>query len=72
MLRLQDSFLCANDHVGGNAVVCDCGSTALLSLSSVLNRVSDSMAQAADGYREFLGNNPILAGIGPETKRREN
>jgi len=67
LIPLERAYLCGNDHIGNSAVQCDCGSRALLSLSAVLNRVTaDPVTLLTDEWREFLGNNDILAGIGPD------
>ena len=73
LIHLQHAYLCGNDHITDNAMQCPCGSRALLSLSVVLNRVTaDPVVLTGDEWREFLGNLPTLAGIGPDTKRTEN
>jgi hypothetical protein len=64
LIELRHSYLCGNDHITASAVQCDCGSRALLSLSAVLNRVTaDPVTLLGEEWREFLGNNAVLARI---------
>lgn len=48
MFRLQDSFLCAESHIGDSAIRCDCGSTNLVSLSAILNRKIEEVETAIE------------------------
>lgn len=45
-IRLQDAYLCQDcECVVNSAQQCECGSTALLGLSAVLNRPEDAPAE---------------------------
>jgi hypothetical protein len=60
LIPLDKSWLCGNDHIGDSPVCCDCGSTALLSLGKVLNRVTaDPVTLLSKDWNDFLGYNGI-------------
>jgi len=53
MYRLEDCFLCPENHISNNANRCDCGSTNLISLAKILDRTADSVGAALEMVREF-------------------
>ena len=53
MLALERCWLCSEDHLTASSTQCDCGSRALVSLASILNR--QPVAQQLYEHESYQG-----------------
>ena len=61
LIELKHAALCPNDHICDSMTECPCGSTNLIPLGKILDRVATGVDAALEMVREFKIANELYA-----------